>query len=579
MRVRAVAVATERSNAVGTVELECTPQGLLIVYLGVGAFSDGYAPGALTSGTRVLVPWVNVLETRAEGDQIFLGLEPSITPHNRLTLTNFSTGEVIHERELGRRRWAVRIGAMGTAGVLAIVCAVAVSHMSAGVGAVIAIALGIGAAALVLAVGFMAEQRLGFLTLSSAAARQLFAATLTHYRPAVVVSQKAPPAFLRPFELPSFAGVLPRTTLAIVITLTAGMLGAVLTAKYIVSDDGDRFQDLEAQYREETRDSRAARALAEAEEPPRAVSATQPAAAPKPRVEVAPANRPAPADTAQLKDRCICHRAASVLWNKTIPRLSLVILSKKSVTKGQHQELALEIAAINNGDKELRELAMLVQFFERDPPPSSKRYSVANRPLYFEGPLQPGSAIKWSLQARGREFELENPILGDIGPGGENAAPQNMLAELVSANHRPVRLHGAMMLAYLGDTRAREAALKLKEALRDEESAYLERVLAALADVRACDLEVAGQGEKRTVSACVYNASNEPKSDVTLTLRVLDAEFDSSDPTGPPPNVLSEHSFKVSGKLESQAGIRASAVVELPESSRNAKVFEVFADR
>ena len=62
MKVRAVAIASDRSNAIGTVELECTPHGLVVVHLGVGAFSEDYAPAALTSGTRVLVPWAAVDE-------------------------------------------------------------------------------------------------------------------------------------------------------------------------------------------------------------------------------------------------------------------------------------------------------------------------------------------------------------------------------------------------------------------------------------------------------------------------------------------------------------------------------------
>ena len=56
MKVRAVAVGTERSNAIGTVELECSPHGLSVVYLEVGSFTVGYAPGAFTVGTHVLVP-------------------------------------------------------------------------------------------------------------------------------------------------------------------------------------------------------------------------------------------------------------------------------------------------------------------------------------------------------------------------------------------------------------------------------------------------------------------------------------------------------------------------------------------
>ena len=52
MKVRAVAIASERSNAIGALELECTPHGLVIVNLGIGSFTEGYAPGALTSGTK-----------------------------------------------------------------------------------------------------------------------------------------------------------------------------------------------------------------------------------------------------------------------------------------------------------------------------------------------------------------------------------------------------------------------------------------------------------------------------------------------------------------------------------------------
>jgi len=50
MRTRAIAIPNDRSSAIGSLELECTPLGLLIVHHGVGAFQTGYAPGALTSG-------------------------------------------------------------------------------------------------------------------------------------------------------------------------------------------------------------------------------------------------------------------------------------------------------------------------------------------------------------------------------------------------------------------------------------------------------------------------------------------------------------------------------------------------
>ena len=108
MKFRAVAAASSLSNAVGTVELECTPHGLSVVYLGVGAYAEGFAPGALTHGTGVLVPWNGVKEARLQGDRLYLALDPGATPHHRLWLANFSTGDLVHERELFRQRAILR---------------------------------------------------------------------------------------------------------------------------------------------------------------------------------------------------------------------------------------------------------------------------------------------------------------------------------------------------------------------------------------------------------------------------------------------------------------------------------------
>ena len=79
MKVRATAVAEGRANAIGTVELECTPHGLAVAYLGVGSFQQDYAPAALTMGTLVTVPWSKVEAARVEGDQMFLGIDPELT--------------------------------------------------------------------------------------------------------------------------------------------------------------------------------------------------------------------------------------------------------------------------------------------------------------------------------------------------------------------------------------------------------------------------------------------------------------------------------------------------------------------
>src|SRR5215470_4741263 len=118
MKVRAVAVASERSNAIGTVELECTPHGLVLVHLGVGSFCEDYAPAALTTGTRVLVPWAAIDHADIEADRLFLAFDPALSPHHRLLLANFSTGVSVEPHTLRRKRAIVRVAAFAAAAIV-----------------------------------------------------------------------------------------------------------------------------------------------------------------------------------------------------------------------------------------------------------------------------------------------------------------------------------------------------------------------------------------------------------------------------------------------------------------------------
>ena len=47
----------------------------------------------------------------------------------------------------------------------------------------------------------------------------------------------------------------------------------------------------------------------------------------------------------------------------------------------QLETLGWDAVTVNNGSEALSEVSLMGEFFERDPPPSNKRYSVANRPL------------------------------------------------------------------------------------------------------------------------------------------------------------------------------------------------------
>jgi hypothetical protein len=569
LKVRATAVAAERSNAIGTVELECTPHGLALVYLGVGSFTEGYAPGALTMGTKVLVPWPQVQSARVEGEELFLGLDSVLTPHSRLVLVGFSTGENEHRGEAKKQRLVIWVGAAAAAIVAAMVSSLTVPRVApqAGAGAAIFVA-GIAAFS-ILVIGLLADRQIGSRGLVGDAAREAFTYDLARHVPSLVRLPALPAKPTKPFVFPTFEGLWPRTTAAVVISLSACLLGALLTARWLLLP-GDRSEPVASRgEREPLRD--------EPEQPTQNVTAPAPPPAESSQAS-AKAAETSPNPDLSLGAHCTCARSDSPLWNEPIEQLSSLVISQKTTSGPSAKRTELEIAAINNSDKDVRELAMQIEFSDQDPPPSNKKYPVANEAVYFEGPLTPGQAIKWSVEARGSTFTVSHPRPGTIGPAGDAAAPTNLLAELLNANHRPVRLHGAMMLAYLGDPRAKEATLKLKEALREEEGPFLDRVLRALSDVKTCNVRISGGGPKRTVEACVFNGSKEPRQKLGLRVRVLGAKVDRAAPTAPPPPVVAEATVKLPGEVAPQAGVVVKAEVELAYSGEPAAI-ETFADR
>ncbi len=573
MRFRATAKTSERSNAAGAVELESRGEGLLLIYRGVFALSDGYVPGAVATGAELLVPWSGVQEAAVEGDEVFLQVEPGITPLNRLCLTAFTGGEeLVPPEESRRRRLVVRVASAG----LALSAALAAFAGARGAGAAPSLSLSISAslvtALAVLGVGFWADRFVAAPTprLSGDVAREMFLAELAPHLPLLTRAPAAAPP-PRPPLVFYFERMLPRTTAAIVITLSAALLGTLLTTRVIVLDEGTSRRSPRRADPEDFERSAPAR--------PRAASPSIPASPSPPRT--APAAPPPSGDSVTLGEACRCVRSDSALWQTPIPKLSLLVLSQR-VRRGRGADenrrrkyLELELAVVNNGRDDVPELSLLVEFFERDPPPSNRRYSVSTRPLFFEGPLRPGRAIKWSVEGQGVDFDVHNPIPGDIGQFGDDSAPANSFAELLSANHRPVRLHAAMMLTFLGDPRARDAVLELREALREDEAPYLNRLLQAQSPVKVCRLAV--EPARGAGSACVFNAGAEPRKDLGLRVRALAAEVSHGDPVGMPPEVKAEASYRVPGELPPNDGRALAFAFDL--RGERSETFEAFADR
>jgi hypothetical protein len=566
MKVRAIATATEQSNAIGTVELECTPHGLSVVYLGLGAYSEGYAPGSLTSGTSVMVPWAGVVEARLEGDRLYLAVDPELTPHSRLALSGFSGSGAMDQRELRRQRLAWRIFTGGVALVASLLAALTVSRISAELGAATAAMIGLVTALGLVGVGWLAELGIGRAE-DERVARGVFLGELATYLPSLAVGPKPRPPPLRLPPLSELMGLVPRTTLAVVITLTSGLLAVLLVARWIASS--------EERARERARlEQRIDRSREE-------VVVGHPPAPPPPAASEPPPNPSASATAprgpvAEARGECRCQRAQSLLWADPLPKLATLVLSRHAIQRGSRRRLELEIAAVNNGAEDLKEIALVLDFFEQATPPATERDLVAHRAVYFEGPLGPGQAIKWSVEARGSEFEMHNPVSTKLGPGGEGAAEPNAVALLLKANHRPVRLYGAMLLAYLGDARAHEAAMSLAEAQREDEAAYLGRVLAATAELRVCELAWLDGGHRR-VGACVFNAGGEARSELGLGLRALSQKLDPSEPIAQPPTVVAEKRVRLDGSLAPGRGLRVQA--DFREVDPAGSVLEARADR
>jgi hypothetical protein len=295
---------------------------------------------------------------------------------------------------------------------------------------------------------------------------------------------------------------------------------------------------------------------------------------------VAPAAPPSAGTTVVLSGGCRCDRTDSLLWRQGIPRVSIVLIDRKQREKKGHPHLDLEVGVVNNWQQSLPEVSLFVQFYEKDAPPSTKRSASAERPLFFQGPLAPGQAIKWHVEGRGNDFEITGPKEPMLDPTGADAATVNLLADLLKANHRPIRLHGAMMLAYVGDPRAKEGALSLREALREEEAPYIDRLTWTFGDLRTCNVEVQGDGAAKTARVCVWNAARDPRQGLALRFRALDRPFRHDTPVEAPPLVVAEHTYKLSGQLGPGQGALATFWFDTsnPDEMRP-EAYEAFADK
>jgi len=581
MRVRAIAIATEQSNTVGTIELECTAHGLLLTYVdAVRVMADG-APIAFEPWQQVTVEWPRLRRAGQIGAALLLEFELPSSDTQRCVLVHFTSGPAETLQELQQKRLLIRLWTVGVSVTLASAAALASPRFSPRIGPWLGLFGGVTFAAILIGIGFKAERFIAEGGHQSQLLGGQFANDLLSYVPGV--SQDPQKRTPKKFVWPRLDGLLPRTTLAIALTLAGALLAALIMFRWMMVGR-DESAELPRNPHAKV-DEASAQILDHPPEQPIVSQESNP-----PRLGAKSASPPTPTEPpprtsghVRLTGPCECQRADSLLWSEPLPKVSLVVLSSRKYQRHNHDHIELEFAAINNSDREFSELTSMVEFFEQDPPPSSKLVSVSTRAVYFQGPLQPGEAIKWHVDAEGTTFRIHppaergNPISGTIEDSGTNAAPTNAVAKLLKAHNRPVRLHGAMLLAFLRDPRAREATVELGDSLRESESSYLRRLMESLAEIRLCRVQVSGTGAQRRLIACVFNTTDAPKTPVEVVVRALDATVSSSDPVGEPPRAISEKSVSLPGSIPAKSGTFAQIDVDFAGLEQAPAAFEAMA--
>jgi hypothetical protein len=578
MRVRCRATADYRSNAVGSVELECTPAGLCVALRGVSSYRDGYAPGPPARDAEVCVPWASVYATRLGEEELLLSVAATLLPLNRFRLGEFS--EVLPDDAAAAARRRRLRGWLGGAAAALLVLVLALSVRGALPEPRVLRTLG-AAAVLAACVLFFARRASGARTLSSPEVLREFSDELALQLPNhLPMEPAAPPP--RAARLPDLAAFLPRSAVGVAITLAATSLAALVssTAARPEAARGDRSAvgalGSWAVLRSVAPDSAASPAPAAQAMPLPSSPAQSPAPSPAPPPSEEKASEHGPT----LSAACACPRAGSLLWGEPLPRLAALVVGSRMRAHEEHLHAEVDVALVNDGDRPLDRVAASVIFYEQRPAPATGQRQTGERPLRLERPLPPGGMMLWHVEARGSSFDLVGADLGTLAADGADAAPAEAFASLASADARVLRLHAARLLAFLGDERAGTIARALERSAKPAEAAFLQRLLEPAPSIAACDLAVRrASDDEWHLQACLDNRSEQPRSSLDLRLLAFDAGFDPQRPGGRAPLLLGEQTTRAGVELAAHSGRRVELSVPLSiDSGALPRAFELRLD-
>lgn len=539
LTVAALAVADGPADAVGVVQLACEEDGLALTLLCAGAYRRGFVPGTLARSVTLHVPYVAVRGLVRRGRALVLTLDRSVpSPFHRFALARFTDDPAeilapVHRlhRHASRLTWSLPAPLGALAAALPSDALVGGPLGRASLALLVALASGASMRAIAawLAWGGPASdrhrealeaalsERLGLLPVFERPAAQALAAAPTvrtalapaaptvqttlapaaaseHAAASVAAASPEPrrPERTAPPQIRLATPEAPKVPWARLLGLASVVALAAVIALAFVRRFG----------------TTAAPPAPPLEETVTAARAELP---PKPPLPPPP---PPP-------ERCFCRRADSPLWRDGVPVLSVLTTTgpdgtlappAPEIDEKDGPVFRYDLAVVNNGAARLREARIVLTYARRDA--QDRRVGVTDRGLYWGRPLAPGKAVKWVTEGPGTEVRIDKSEPGTLEERGIAPAPADAFFALTRARHRVVRLHAAMMLAYLHDPRANEAIAAIGAPMT-EEAWTLRRIGAAAKSIIACDVKAAdGQ-----LSACVFNSST--KSGAGLSLREI----------------------------------------------------------
>lgn len=570
--IRAIAVASESSDVVGTVDLDCTRDGLALTFVRVAPYAVSFAPTVPVVGRRAVVPYDRIERVWDDGETLRILMDAPRIPYKRLVLAHFTYDRSVDHRALAKRRQKGQLAIAGGAALLAAIVVPLAAQASLLVGTVLGAAgvFGLVATALWLA-PVLGRSAYPEPEQSGADRRALFDELRSHlpldawedFAPApdgvlTARGRSVPPAVATLAAFPVRASANAPARGAPVEARDDEETGFPLPGRTLALAAGAAFVGLLAL-------SSGLRFLRPPENPPSASRETA-------RAEQAPAatarssTDEAPRNEAPIGESCLCQTPTSVAIPVRVPRLTRLAEITRARADARRPSLDVEIAVVNNAAAPTGELKANVGFLHAVAPGETPK-RTQDRGVFYEGPLAGGAAIKWRVRGRGSSFLVEG--LDEAPLDDASLASPDAFAKLLDARTRSVRLHGAAMLARARDERAAAAIERLRTDARDDEAVFLSSIARAAAPLYACKLTMLAEDDgKVAVSACVMNTANEDAGPLDATLALTAGGTRSPvRPAGPsaPPTPLLRTAIAKGVRVPAKTGVLVRGSLDVSE--------------